>query len=52
MHCHGYRVESTEDFIPTLEQAFTNDDAPSVVVVPVDYSANMRLTESLRAEYA
>ena len=52
MHCHGYRVESTGDFIPTLEQAFTNDDAPSVVVVPVDYSANMRLTESLRAEYA
>ncbi len=52
MHCHGYRVESTEDFIPTLERAFANEDAPSVVVVPVDYSANMRLTETLRANYA
>ncbi len=52
MHCHGYRVESTEDFIPTLERAFANTDAPSVVVVPVDYSANMALTETLRGEYA
>ena len=51
MHCHGYRVESTEDFIPTLERAFANTDAPSVVVVPVDYSANMELTETLREEY-
>ena len=52
MHCHGYRVESTEDFIPTLERAFANVDAPSVVVVPVDYSANMQLAETLRANYA
>lgn len=52
MHCHGYRVESTEDFIPTLERAFANEDAPSVVVVPVDYSANMQLTETLRTNYA
>ena len=51
MRCHGYRVESTEDLIPTLERAFANTDAPSVVVVPVDYSANMELTETLRAEY-
>ena len=51
MRCHGYRVESTEDLIPTLERAFANTDAPSVVVVPVDYSANMELTEILRAEY-
>ena len=51
MHCHGHRVESTEDFIPTLERAFANTDAPSVVVVPVDYSANMELTETLREEY-
>ena len=52
MHCHGYRVESTEDFIPTLGRAFANEDAPSVVVVPVDYGANMQLTETLRANYA
>ncbi|WP_321973267.1 acetolactate synthase large subunit [Paratractidigestivibacter sp.] len=51
MHCHGYRVGSCEDFIPTLERAFENTDAPSVVVVPVDYSANMELTRTLRAAY-
>ncbi len=51
MHCHGYRVMSPEDLIPTLELAFANTDAPSVVVVPVDYSANMELTETLRARY-
>ncbi len=51
MHCHGYRVTSPEDLIPTLELAFANTDAPSVVVVPVNYSANMELTETLRARY-
>lgn len=51
MHCHGYMVESTEEFIPTLEKAFANTDAPSVVTVRVDYSENMALTERLRAEY-
>ena len=51
MHCHGYRVESTEELVPTLEEAFANTDAPSVVVVPVDYSENMALTERLRKAY-
>ncbi len=51
MHCHGYRVQSTEELVPTLEEAFANTDAPSVVVVPVDYSANMELTETLREAY-
>ncbi len=52
MHCHGYRVESTDELIPTLEKAFANTDAPSVVVVPVDYSANMELSNKLREAYA
>ncbi len=52
MHCHGYRVESTEELIPTLEKAFANTDAPSVVVVPVDYSANMELSDKLHEAYA
>lgn len=51
MHCHGYSVESAEELIPTLEEAFSNTDAPSVVTVSVDYSENMALTERLRAEY-
>ncbi len=50
MHCHGYRVESADALIPTLEEAFANEDAPSVVVVPVDYSENMALTERLRKQ--
>ena len=48
MHCHGYRVESVDGLVPTLEEAFSNTDAPSVVVVPVDYSENMAFTERLR----
>ena len=52
MHCHGYRVEHAEDLVPTLEEAFANTDAPSVVVVPVDYSENMGLTHRLKDYYA
>lgn len=51
MHCHGYRVTSTSALIPTLEKAFANSDAPSVISVPVDYSENMVLTRRLRAKY-
>ncbi len=42
----GYRVESAETLIPTLEQAFA-DETVVVVDVPVDYSENMKLTEKL-----
>ncbi|MDT8407689.1 MAG: acetolactate synthase large subunit [Methylococcales bacterium] len=42
----GYRVESADDLLPTLERAFA-DDTVVVVDVPVDYSENMRLTEKL-----
>jgi len=42
----GYRVENTEDLIPTLEKAF-NDNTVVIVDVPVDYSENMKLTEKL-----
>ena len=51
MHCKGYRVEKAEELIPTLEEAF-KQDVPSVIVVPVDYSANMKLTEHLKQVYA
>ena len=50
MHCRGYRVEKAEDLIPVLEQAFAQD-VPSVVVVAVDYSENMKLSRRLAAFY-
>ena len=51
MHCHGYEVTSADELVPTLEDAFSHDDAPSVIAVRVDYSENMALTERLREEY-
>ncbi len=42
----GYRVESAEDLIPTLEKAFA-DNTVVIVDVAVDYSENMKLTEKL-----
>lgn len=50
MHCKGYRVEKAEDLIPTLEEAFAQK-VPSVIVVPVDYSENMKLSEHLKKVY-
>ena len=44
----GWRVNATEDLIPTLEQAFTAGGV-HVVAVPIDYSENTRvLIEELR----
>jgi acetolactate synthase-1/2/3 large subunit len=42
----GYRVEKTEDLLPTLKKALA-DDTVVVVDCPVDYSENMKLTEKL-----
>ncbi|WP_428353925.1 acetolactate synthase large subunit [Methyloprofundus sp.] len=42
----GYRVNSAEELIPTLEQAFA-DNTVVIIDVPVDYSENMKLTEKL-----
>ena len=47
MHCKGYRVEKAEDLIPALEEAF-QQDVPSVIVVAVDYSENMKLSAHLK----
>ena len=44
----GYRVESVEDFIPTM-QAALNDGTVSIVDCPVDYGENMKLTEKLKS---
>ncbi len=42
----GYRVESADDLLPTLERALA-DDTVVVIDCPVDYSENMKLTEKL-----
>jgi acetolactate synthase-1/2/3 large subunit len=45
----GWRVEATEDLVPTLESAF-RAGGMHLVAVPVDYSENTRvLVEELRA---
>jgi acetolactate synthase-1/2/3 large subunit len=38
----GWRVEATEDLVPTLESAFTQGGV-HLVAVPVDYSENTRV---------
>lgn len=40
----GYRVESANDLIPTIEKAIA-DDTVVLIDCPVDYSENMKLTE-------
>jgi acetolactate synthase I/II/III large subunit len=45
----GWRVEATEDLIPTLEAAFRAGGV-HLVAVPIDYSENTRvLVDELRA---
>ena len=42
----GYRIERTEDLLPTLRQAIA-DDTVSIIDCPVDYTENIKLTEKL-----
>ncbi len=42
----GYRIESTEELLPTIKQAIA-DDTVVVIDCPVDYSENMKLTKRL-----
>lgn len=42
----GYRVERTEDLLPTLKEALA-DGTVSIIDCPVDYSENMKLTAKL-----
>ena len=46
--CYGDHVRSADELQPMLRQAFERTDKPSVLVVPVDYSENMKLVEHLR----
>jgi len=42
----GYRIEKTEELLPTIEQAI-KDDTVVIIDCPVDYSENMKLTQKL-----
>ena len=42
----GYRIEAANQLLPTLQRAIA-DDTVSVIACPVDYSANLQLTDAL-----
>ena len=42
----GYRIEAASELLPVLQEALAADTV-SVIACPVDYSANLRLTEAL-----
>ncbi|WEJ62237.1 acetolactate synthase large subunit [Thiomicrorhabdus lithotrophica] len=42
----GYKIEQTEDLLPTLKQAI-KDNCVVLIDCPVDYSENLKLTEEL-----
>jgi len=43
---NGHKVTKSSDIKSTLENAF-NEDGPSLVLIPIDYRENMKLTERL-----
>ena len=44
MGLKGYRVNSADDLLPTLKEAF-EQDVPTVIDCPVDYQENLRLSQ-------
>ena len=45
--CHARRLTSADELRPALKEAFDQRDRPSVIVVPVDYRENVKLTRRL-----
>ena len=45
--CHARRLRAADELRPALKEAFDQRDRPSVIVVPVDYSENVKLTKRL-----
>src|SRR4051794_20462400 len=45
--CYAERVEKASEIGPALNRAFDVNDRPSVLVVPVNYSENIKLTKRL-----
>lgn len=46
--CHGVSIKATDEFVPAFKKALTVKDRPTVIVVPVDYSENMKLFHHLK----
>lgn len=44
MSLKGYRIESAEDFLPTLKEALAQD-VPAVIDCPIDYRENLLFSE-------
>ncbi|MGB3293343.1 MAG: acetolactate synthase large subunit [Phormidesmis sp.] len=44
MGLKGYRIESAEDFLPTLKEAIAQD-VPAVIDCPIDYRENLLFSE-------
>jgi acetolactate synthase-1/2/3 large subunit len=42
----GYRIEAASELLPTVQRALA-DDTVSVIACPVDYAANLELTDTL-----
>ncbi len=45
--CHAQKLKAGDDLRGALREAFAIDDRPSVIIVPVDYDENMKLTRRL-----
>jgi acetolactate synthase-1/2/3 large subunit len=48
MGVKGYRIKSAAELLPTLRRALSQD-SPALVVCPIDYTENIRLTNRLGA---
>ncbi|MEM9092847.1 MAG: acetolactate synthase large subunit [Cyanobacteria bacterium P01_F01_bin.53] len=48
MNLKGYRIESAEEFIPTLKEALAQN-VPTVIDCPIDYRENLLFTERSKA---
>lgn len=45
--CLAIRVGAADELVPALKEAFAETERPTVIIVPVDYAENMKLTERL-----
>jgi acetolactate synthase-1/2/3 large subunit len=45
--CHADTIHDIKEFIPKLRAAFAEQNKPTVLVIPIDYSENMKLTKRL-----
>lgn len=48
--CHAKAIHTTSEFKPALTWAFDHQDKPTVLIVPVDYSENMKLFYHLHTQ--